>query len=428
MNSISSKFDAIVVGAGPAGATAAYGLAKRGYRVLLVERGRGAGTKQVFGGRVYSALLEKAYGSLKDAPIHRWVKVERLSIVDSDEIVTLEFRGVGEKSFTTYLPQLTNWMVEKAVGAGAVFVDEVRVDKLLTRDGRVAGIVAGPDKVEADVVIDAEGVNRLLLERLGLVSRPSTYQVALGVKEVIKIGEKQLEERLGVGPGEGVAWLLIGSVTDYIPGGAFIYANKDSVSIGIVIHLDSAVSMLKRKVYELVEALRLHPKLGRLWADGDIMEYAAHLTIESPDFIPRRLVHDGLVVVGDAAGLILNAGFTIRGVDYAVYSGILAAEAVECAMKEGGPSLENLKRCYEDRLKASRVYRDIMARRKLSEKLKEADTIAKLVKTSIASLRSIYELDEATPKLLEAVSKAAKDHGLGLFSLLLKLLGLVRAL
>ena len=63
---MSLKFDIIVVGAGPAGSSAAYTLAKKGYKVLMIDRGRESGSKNVYGGRVYSTALEKIFPVVAD--------------------------------------------------------------------------------------------------------------------------------------------------------------------------------------------------------------------------------------------------------------------------------------------------------------------------------------------------------------------------
>ncbi|MEB3860359.1 MAG: FAD-binding protein, partial [Desulfurococcales archaeon] len=218
------RFDVIVVGAGPAGCAASYILAKAGLRVLVLERGRGAGSKELYGGRVYAQPLREVWPDLdKKAPIHRWVTRERLSLTWGDRVLTLEYKVGRSTSFTTYLPELVKWMAGRAVEAGALLVDEVVVDDLIVRDGRVVGVRSGADTIHADVVIDAEGVNRMLLEKLGLVDRLDPGKVAIGAKEVLRVGEGSINERLGLSKREGLAWLIAGDITEGVPGGGFVY-------------------------------------------------------------------------------------------------------------------------------------------------------------------------------------------------------------
>ncbi|MEM4007390.1 MAG: FAD-dependent oxidoreductase, partial [Nitrososphaerota archaeon] len=184
MLNIVGKFDVVVVGAGPAGSSAAYTLSKNGFKVVVIERGRTVGSKNLYGGRVYSKPLEEIYPEFKrEAPIERWVKRERFSMMVGGELLTLEYYSRNSTSFTAYLSRLAGWMAQKAEEAGAIIVTDVRVDDLYTEDGIVKGIVSGGDALKADVVVDAEGVNRLILERHGLVPKLLPRQVALGVKE-----------------------------------------------------------------------------------------------------------------------------------------------------------------------------------------------------------------------------------------------------
>ncbi len=427
------KFDVIVVGAGPAGSAAAYLLAKKGFKVLVIERGRGAGSKELYGGRVYAAPLREVWPELdKEAPIHRWVRKERISVVNGETVATIEYTASKPVSFTAYLPELAGWMAKKAEEAGALLVDEVRVDEIIVENGKIVGVRSGDDRVYADVVIDAEGANRLLLEKLGMVERASPENLAVGVKEVIKIGGKNIEERFGLEPGEGLAWVLVG-VTSGAPGGGFIYTFKDTVSLGVVVHLRGAIKAIESgaftdHVYKLVEGLRIHPYFRKLWADGDIVEYGAHLTIEGGlSFMPKKLVAPGFVIIGDAAGLLLNTGYTIRGVDFAVYSGKLAAEAVEEAFNRGGPTEENLK-VYEEKLRDSFVYKELVKHRGIEKVMKDPDFFTKYPAMLTLTLGKLFEGEYEEPTILEALLSSAREAGVPLLSSLLKLLWVVRRL
>jgi len=415
---VKNKWDIIIVGAGPAGSAAGYTLAKKGFDVLILERGRQPGYKELFGGRVYAEPLKKIYGNeLSGAPIHRWVKKEKLSFVDGNKLVSLEYQSDTSTSFTTYLPQLAKWMADKASEAGALLVEEVTVDRILYKDGKVVGVGSGPDEAYADLVIDAEGVNRLLLEGLGLVEKLKPEQVAIGAKETIKLGEDKINERFGLSKGEGMAWLLMGSITDYIPGGAFVYTNKDSVSIGLVLHLGHAIKEVKEHISQMVEKLRLHPQLRNLWIDGDIMEYGGHLTPEAgPAMMPKKLALNGLLITGDAGGLLLNVGYTIRGVDFAAYTGYLAAEAAIEAHEKGGFTESNLS-VYEKKLRDSFVYKDLTRLTGMQDLYSDAKMFKALPKLAVGTASRVFEIGLETPGIWNSFTQARKEAGFGLFSL-----------
>ncbi|MCL4343586.1 MAG: FAD-dependent oxidoreductase [Thaumarchaeota archaeon] len=419
MAEIPDKFDAIVIGAGPAGSASAYYLATKGFKVLVLERGRSPGSKNVFGGRVYVAPLKEIFPDFeKSAPIHRWVTRERMSFMHGNELVSLDYEGNDHKSFTTYLSQLAAWMALKAESAGASIVSDITVTGLLKEGDKVIGIKAGNESVKADVVIDAEGVNRLVLESTGLVQALKPSQVALGVKEVVKVNPEVLANEFGLGEGEGMAWSLMGDVTSGLPGGGFIYTNKDSVSIGLVMLLDSAISGANDEVYKYVERLKTHPKLSKYFKDSRIMEYSAHLIPEDvSSLMPPRLAYDGLLISGDAAGFLLNLGYTYRGVDFAAYSGYLAGKAIEQAHGLGGMSAANLL-----------VYTKLLDQSFIMKNLKRFSGTHKLMRNRrlftaypamMASLmRHIYSLDYESQKMFNTVLGSAKENGMGPFTLL----------
>jgi electron transfer flavoprotein-quinone oxidoreductase len=427
MDSVPTKFDAIVVGAGPAGSTAAYTLAKKGFRVLLVERGRIPGSKNIFGGRVYSKPLEEIYPDfVKEAPIQRWVTKERISIVKGSDLFSLDFEGNESTSFICYLTELADWMARKAEEAGAVLLTEITVDSLLVKDGAVKGIRVGEETLEADVVIDAEGINRLLLERAGFVSRLKPNHVALGVKETIKLPNEEIEKRFGLEEKRGLAWILMGDLTSKTPGGAFIYTNDGAISMGIVLLLGHAVRTIDEHVSMMVERMRLHPVLRKYFRDGNIVEYSAHLIPEATmRLMPSRLYHDGLLIVGDAGGFLLNVGYSYRGVDFSAYSGYLAAQAVEKAHKEGGFTADKLVE-YDRLLRESFVMKQLIKFKKVYKLMRDPMIFERYPELVNDMAKRLFLIEYDTPTVMEAIDKAKKE--LSWITLLLNMYRLVSSI
>lgn len=424
----------VVVGAGPAGCSTAYLLAKSGLKVLLLERGAEPGSKMLWGGKAYAQPIREVWPELdREAPIQRWVVEDRISVVVGERVFTVSYRLGRRVAFTAYLTQLVSWMAKKAEEAGALVIDKTRVDEIVVRDGRVVGVRSGADMIEASVVVDAEGVNRLLLERLGLVKKIEPEAVGIGVKEVLRLDQRVIENRFGIGEGEGVAWFVIGDVTRGIPGGGFIYTMRDTVSLGLVLSLSPAIEasekgVLDRHVSELLEDFRLHPYFSRLWGEAEVVEYGGRMVIEGGlRFMPRRLYMPGLLVVGDAAGLQVNAGYTVRGVDMAVYSGKLAAEVIIEAFNKGRFDEEVLKR-YEERVLSSYIYREMVSHRGVSSIMHDPFYFNELPRLLIGLLKRVYEADYEEPTLMRGILESSRENRVGIARLLYKLAKVVRSI
>ncbi len=325
--------DVIVVGAGPAGSACAYTLAKAGRSVILVERGSAPGAKNVSGGRLYTAALDTLEpGLAARVPAERRVTQERIGMFDGTESLMVSAnsptrRDGSEQSVTVVRAVLDEWMAGLAEEAGAMVVPGITVDGLVREGGRVVGIRADGEELRADVVVAADGTNSLLAREVGIVRAPVSGQVATGVKEVIELPASTIEERFGVGQGQGVAQLMVGC-TGGLHGGGFLYTNAESVSLGIVVD-PAGLAGIGATPRSLLEDLRAHPAIAPLLRGGRVSEYAAHLVREDGlAGVPQRLTAPGFMVTGEAAGFILNLGYTIRGMDLAILSGLAAARAI----------------------------------------------------------------------------------------------------
>lgn len=360
------KFDAIVVGAGPAGSTAALLLARAGLSVILLERGEYPGSKNVSGAALYGTkLLEELVPSFwEEAPVERYVARRVLTFVSPESSFSLDFRTTNfsqppYNAFTLLRPKFDRWFATKAQEAGAFLVPSTVVDDLIWDGGRVVGVCTrrGDGDIYGSVVIAADGVNSLLAKKAGLRQELDANQVGIGVKEVIALDRKTIEDRFNLWGEAGVTYEFVGSITGEVYGGGFLYTNRDSLSLGIVTQLASLVEK-GVKPYELLEEFKRHPSIEPLVRGGVVKEYSAHMVPEARGRMITKLYSNGLLVVGDAAGFTLSTGIFLEGMNFAIASASAAAEAVKQAMADGDFSSRSLSR-YRQLLKEGFVLKDL---------------------------------------------------------------------
>jgi geranylgeranyl reductase family protein len=208
------RFDAIVVGAGPAGSTAAFRLSRAGARVLLVDRERFPRDKPCGGGLTYRAVRQLPVPV--DAVVEDTVTRCRLGLRYGRSFE----RATGEPLILmTQRRRLDAHLAEQAVAAGADFRDGTRATALELEGG--GGVVRfDGSAASAPVVIGADGVNGLAARALGLMGRRS-HAVALEGN----IARVHAREDLS-----GCALVELGAV----PGGyAWVFPKGDHVNVGV---------------------------------------------------------------------------------------------------------------------------------------------------------------------------------------------------
>ena len=168
-----------------------------------------------------------------------------------------------------------------------------------------------------------------------------------------------INERFHLEGNEGAAHLYAGDVTQGKFGGGFLYTNKESLSLGVVIGIKDAMDpKLPVEVPALLEAFKGRPEISPLIRGGNTTEYSAHVIPEGGFKSLANLCGNGILAAGDAAGLALNIGFTVRGMEYALASGYFAAQAVLNAKEVGNFSSETLG-VYRKLLEQSFVLQDL---------------------------------------------------------------------
>ncbi|MFQ8871022.1 MAG: FAD-dependent oxidoreductase, partial [Varibaculum timonense] len=333
--SVEYDFDVIIVGGGVAGTVCAYLLAKQGHQVLLIERGSEVGAKNLSGGVFYCQVMNQIFPDfIEKAPVERKITKNILSFLNPTSAVNLDYwdQRLAEpvNAVSVLRAKLDPWLAEQAEAAGATIMPGMKVDELVREDGKFCGVRAGEDTVYGKIIVAADGVNSFLAQYAGIRPKEPLDHLGVGVKSVIQLGEETLKERFNLQEGEGAAYQMVGDCTQGVAGGGFLYTNRDSVSIGIVAMLDD----LKKKQLsssELHDHFLQHPYIEPFLRGGKLLEYGCHLVAEGGKSMQNGLVHDGLLLIGDAAGFILNTGFTIRGMDLAAGSAQAAASAIDAA-------------------------------------------------------------------------------------------------
>ena len=375
------NIDAIVVGAGPAGISAALTLKRGGKNVVVLERSDKAGTKNMFGGAVYLNSIKSILpNSFNTAPYERFIVNHTYSFLNDSGSVDIKSTALADNTTATVMrPKFDAWMVEEAKKEGVYFAPKTLVKKLIYKNGSVIGVKTEQEKYFAPVVILADGVNSLLSKDVGLRKEFFPKDMVLSVKETYKLDKKILEERFNLEPetNEGAMYEFFGGlsgfyltekkkkypVTPFAIG--FLYTFKDTISLGLGISLEDLVQY-KVKPYEVLEKFKSHPVVKKLIAGAESNEYSAHMIPEYGYNHLSKLYANGVLIAGDAAGLINSAHF--EGTNFAIESGKLAGETAIIALNLG-KYRHNILKVYEEKLRKSFVLKDMKSYRNVVETL-----------------------------------------------------------
>jgi electron transfer flavoprotein-quinone oxidoreductase len=406
------KFDAIVVGAGPSGNTAAYTLAKAGLKVLQIERGEYPGSKNVQGAILYSDALERVIPDFRDdAPLERHIIEQRVWVLDDNSFVGTHYRSDDYNKppynrYTIIRAQFDKWFSGKVREAGALLICETTVEELLMDGQRCIGVRCDRQggEVHADVVILADGVNSTLARKAGFHAELDAGNVALAVKEILFLPEEVIQQRFNIKDEEGVVIELMGTVTEGMVGTGFLYTNKDSLTIGLGCMLaDFKANPLRTTPYALLEKLKKHPAVAPLIEGGEMKEYAAHLIPEGGFNAVPKVYGAGWMIVGDSGGFV--NGVHREGSNLAMTTGQLAAQTVIAAKAAGQPLNAKTLKAYKDRLDESFVMKDLHKYRNMPQVLHESPQFFTTYPTLLNhAAKTMFTVD--------GVSKVAKERAI----------------
>jgi electron-transferring-flavoprotein dehydrogenase len=378
-----TPLDVLFVGAGPAGLAGAIRLAQLvredaglgEVEIGVLEKAGSLGEHNLSGAVVDPRPFHELFPDLADAefPFFGPVRGERIYWLSEKGKLRLpappEMRNHG--NFVASICEIVRWLGERAEQLGvnvftgfpaeSLVVDGSRVVGVRTtatgldREGRPSSGFMPPNDLTARVTVLSDGSRSSLAQawqRWQGISSPNPQIYALGVKELWET-KRPLETVIHT-----MGWPLPNDAF----GGSWVYPmGDDLVSLGLVVGLDYSRHTLD--VHELTQRLKGHPLIAQLLEGGEMIEWGAK-TIPEGGFhsLPERLHGDGLLVVGDAAGLVNVAA--LKGIHYAVQSGVLAAEAIFRALKADDVSARSLA-AYDRDLRSSYVAEDLRRTRNM---------------------------------------------------------------
>ena len=375
------ELDVLVVGAGPAGLACALELAKLAkadgtdLNIGVLEKAEALGEHSLSGAVVNPRAFRELFPELKDSdfPFRGPVTKEGVYLLTANgqwrlpTPPTMHNKGY----YVASLCEIVRWLGAKAEALGVNVFTGFPAASLLTQGSHVVGVrtaasgldrsgkpgpgYAAPNDLTAKVTALAEGTRGLLTQawcQWQGVGSDNPQIFALGVKELWET--KQPLDRVI----HTMGWPLPSDAF----GGSFMYPLEPNlVALGLVVGLDYRDAALD--VHVLLQRLKLHPLFRPYLEGGEMVEWGAKTIPEGGYYaLPHRRSGDGVVLLGDAAGFVDVP--SLKGIHYAVQSGILAAQAIFAALKAGAPSAYQLAE-YDRLLDHSYVAQDLYRTRNM---------------------------------------------------------------
>lgn len=278
------QYDVAIIGGGSSGLAALKQLSNLGKQAVLLEAGTRIGAKNISGGILYSKKPKKSAVTnvddlyenfLEDAPFERKITKYILHSTSKEKIFSMDLTAAHDyqSNFgcSVLMSKLNAWFAKQtskqAQKFGGGIIPGIHVKSISWNDkGRAVIQTDEIKEFEVKAIIAADGINSEVAEMVGARPKFTTSQLYQGVKIIVKLPEKIINDRFDINSEEGAAHLFAGDITLNHIGGGFLYTNKDTLSIGAVYHLDS---LLKNPIepYALIDSLLKNPMISELIKD-----------------------------------------------------------------------------------------------------------------------------------------------------------------
>jgi electron-transferring-flavoprotein dehydrogenase len=359
------EMDVLIVGAGPAGLASAIELSRLvkqdqeagggmpDLSIAVLEKAESLGEHSLSGAVVNPRAFRELFPELEieNLPFRQPVSREAVYLLTERRAQRIPTPPTMHNSdfYTASVCEIVRWLGERAEESGVNLFAGFPVDALLvendtvrgvrttpsglSREGTPSGEYTEPTDVTAKITILAEGTRGLLSQaycQWQKIGSPNPQLFALGVKEVWQT-TRPLDRVIHT-----LGWPL---PTDAF-GGSFMYPLSSSqIAVGLVVGLDYHDASLD--VHQLLQRMKLHPLIRPYLEGGQLLEWGAK-TIPEGGYhsLPERRSGAGLMILGDAAGFVDVP--SLKGIHYAMQSGVYAARTAFAALKAGDASAASL--------------------------------------------------------------------------------------
>jgi len=385
------EFDVVIVGAGPAGLSAACRLKQKAAEagkeisVCVVEKGSEVGAHILSGAVFEPRALNELFPDWKElgAPLNTPVVRDDIYVLRSSEASTkvpdffVPKTMHNEGNYIISLGNLCRWLAQQAENLGVeVYPGFAAQEALFDENGVVRGIITGDLGVDREghpkegvytpgmelrgkYTLFAEGcrghIGKQLIQRFNLDSDADAQHYGIGLKEIWEIDPAKHQPGLVV---HTAGWPLdIMSAEN--TGGSFLYhLENNQVVVGLIVDLSYSNTFLSP--FDEFQRLKHHPVLAQYLEGGKRISYGARAICKGGLNSLPKMVFKGGALIGCDLGTLNFA--KIKGSHTAMKSGMLAADAVAdrlFAESEGGDELT----AYVDSFKNSWLYEELFASR-----------------------------------------------------------------
>ncbi len=390
-----APMDVVFVGGGPAGLAGAIALARLvkadneaggdlgDVQIGVLEKAGALGEHSLSGAVVNPIAFRTLFPELKDTdfPFRAAVDGERVYFLTEGRALriptppTMQNHGFQIASIC----EIVRWLGEKAEGLGVNIFTGFPAASLLTEGQRVIGVrtapsglarsgdpgssYAPPTDITAQITVLSEGTRGTLAQ-----AYLEWQTVASDNPQIFALGVKEIWETLK--PLDAVVHTLGWPLPKDCFGGSFMYPlSRNLIALGLVVGLD--YKRTTDDVHEMLQRMKLHPLFRDLLESGEMIEWGAKTIPEGGFYaIPKRRHGDGLMIVGDSAGFVEVA--SLKGIHYAMQSGIFAARAAFDALKKKDTSSASLK-AYDAMVDESFIVKDLYRRRNMRLAFQESN-------------------------------------------------------